>query len=107
MTTWDAFAWFRIGITVLLAVVTIGFPAFVFMVLLFTHFPRLHFGKPKNPMRWQTHDAREILSQKDGTNREPVGRGHLLQDLSIRWWLGISSRNRAKWFLGLIRCDEH
>lgn len=60
-----------------------------------------HMGMPRNPCEWHTFDARELLTRKDGAMNAPTGKGRLVQHLRLRWWCGISSRHRARWFFGV------
>lgn len=47
--------------------------------------PFFHFGRPKNACEWRCYAA-----------------GKLCQHLKVRWWFGISSPRRAKWFFGIL-----
>lgn len=56
--------------------------------------PRLHYGKPQNDGELCFYDPR-IKDER-----------RLITDpLKIKWWFGLSRRNSAKWFIGVIRWD--
>jgi hypothetical protein len=93
----DLMTWFAIfgmvmaGCMVLAAA---GWALLVAGVLVATRVPRLHFGRPKNPVEWRCYSSSEIVA---------AGRGRLIQQLELQSWLAISSRNTARWTFGLMR----
>lgn len=106
MGSWDwGFAVFGMVIAALIVGAVVLVAIVVLSVLVAIHFPRLHLGRPRNPCEWNCYDVREILTAKDGATSESTGRGRLVQQLDVRWWVGFSSRNRAKWFFGLLRTE--
>jgi hypothetical protein len=55
--------------------------------------PRFHLGRPENPGElhfWQEREAGPAVFQK----------------LRLKWWCGLSSRRRPKWFLGVMAWDK-
>lgn len=76
---------------------------FVLAVIAISCWPRLHVGKPRAIMEWMAYSTAEIVTTKGGGTKEPAGRGRLIQQLEIKWWLGFSSRSRASWFFGFVR----
>lgn len=59
--------------------------AMALVVLAARHCPFFHAGRPKNDCRWSCWE-----------------KGKCVQQLSVRWWFGVSSARRPKWFLGIL-----
>lgn len=69
------------------------------------HFtPRLHIGRPQNDGELCFYDPRVITTGK-GDKRIEGERRPIAAPLRIKWWVGLSRRNSAKWFVGFIRWD--
>lgn len=102
---YDYFAIFGMVVAGALVIAIVVLGGLILSIKLIVHFPRVHVGAPQNPMETITYDAREILTTKPGEHKAPTGRGDIIQQLALRWWLGISSRNSARWFFGVIRWD--
>lgn len=74
---------------------------FVIVMLAVIHFPRFHVGHPKNIVTLETRSWEQITTAKNGERQEPT-EPRLVQKLGVKWWAGISSRNKASWFFGLL-----
>lgn len=102
----DYFALFGVIVAGFLALAVVGFGCLTVAVKLILHWPNFHWGAPRNPVDWLCYDRREILTTKGGARKEPTGRGDLIQEMNLRWWLGITGRSGARWFFGLQRWDN-
>jgi hypothetical protein len=96
-----AFAVFGAMVAILAASVLVGLAATFTIFFIIIHFPRFHFGVPKASMELSSYGEREIAIGEDGKPRRTELK--LLQRLDIVRWIGMSSRNRADWFIGIIR----
>lgn len=87
-----------LSVVVLAAVVAVGL-GLLAILLRFT--PRLHYGSPQNPGELRFYNRYTITTGKDGQAIE--GTSQLLNDpLKIKWWVGLSHRVGARWWLGVI-----
>lgn len=104
MAAWDVFACIgAVTVSVLIAA-ALGIAIVFGAAFVAVYRPRLHFGKPQNTGELSFYDARVIVTAKGG---EPVEaapeHGRIIQRLGLRWWVGLSSRTKASWFVGIIR----
>ncbi len=51
--------------------------------------PFFHFGKPKNKLDWRCYVSRKLA-----------------QHLRVKWWMGISSSKKPKWFFGILLWEK-
>lgn len=65
--------------------------------------PRLHFGAPKSIMEMQSFSTSQITTTKHGVTKPLNPTPSPFQKLELKWWVGLSSRNSAKWFFGIMR----
>jgi hypothetical protein len=81
----------------LIGAATGGLAALFAGIWLWTYRPRVHFGAPRADLRLKTYATKVLIG--------PDGPGHpaILQNLRLCWWAGLSSRNSASWFLGIMR----
>ncbi|MGX1353381.1 hypothetical protein AB7M49_007002 [Bradyrhizobium elkanii] len=83
---------YLIGVAVISAAA--GIVLAVIVVGLWMLRPRLHIGRPKYSGELSFYERRA-----DGSFRT------INAPLGIRWWLGLSKRNSARWFIGVIRWE--
>lgn len=104
---WNSLAWFGLAVASLMAGAVVVVMLAGALYLLCRYWPRMHVGKTKNPCEFRCYDAREILTSTNGNGLAPSGRGRLLHNLELAWWFGLSSRDGARWFFGLMRWQEN
>lgn len=92
--TQETFALIGMAVFWSLTALIIAFVASVIATAIIIHFPRLHVGAPKSPCEWRAYSDAE------------TGAGRVVQRLRLRWWIGISSRSSANWFIGVMRWER-
>lgn len=95
------FALFGLVTACALALAVLAVASVLLAALIMHYFPRFHIGRPKNTLTLQTHSSDQILTSKTGGLLEPK-EPRLIQKLGVKWWMGMSSRNKASWFFGLL-----
>jgi hypothetical protein len=99
-------SWFAIFGMVVVGTAVVAaacFAALVVCVYVASHFPRFHVGRPHSKGELKFFDYREISTRKNGEVLSAPGTGRLIQQLGLTWWIGMSSRDDARWFFGLMR----
>ena len=64
--------------------------------------PLFHFGAPRTDCEFVSRTLGGIVTTKNGERSEEPPAGRIIHQLGVRWWLGISSPYRPRWFFGII-----
>lgn len=90
----------------LLTVIILGAVGLVLLTLVMVAIkltPRLHIGAPKSIMEMQSFSSSQIMTTKHGVTKPLDPTPRPFQQLELKWWFGLSSRNSARWFFGFMR----